>query len=306
MNVYIDPKLMQKEPFSSFEQHFPNVHFIKSEEEAPQADVLVAFPYNINTAKLETYTQLKWLQLLTAGFDTMDLDYLSQRHIQLTNARDIYSKTIAEDVFCKILTINRHVKTYLHQMETKTWKPIAGEPEIADATVGIIGAGSIAKEIAKRMKAFEARVIGFRQSDKPEDYFDAIYTGKHGLNDVFKQSDYVIVALPLNEETRGLIGRDQFNVMKPSAVFINIARGDIIVQQELIEALQNQQLRGAGLDVTSPEPLPQDNPLWSLDSVFLTPHNAPSSPKTINRLAELVKENLTRYLHHEKLLNIIE
>jgi len=305
MKIYIKQKSIKADNYNILVKRFPNVEFIDNVEDSYQADVAIVFPGFVTEENLKKYPNLKWIQLITAGFDKIDFNAIKNYNLEITNAKGVYSKTIAEDVFCKILTINRNVKYYLNNMETKEWKHILNEPEICNSTVGIIGVGSIAKEIAKRMLAFEAKVIGYRRKKVSEEFFSEIFVGEEGLEDFLKKSDYVILALPLNENSIGLINKDKLNYMKDTSVLINISRGEIIVQDDLIEALKNKKIRAAALDVTSPEPLPKDSQLWELENVFITPHNSVSSPYLYDRITELLIENIQKYLNNIKLENEI-
>ena len=179
------------------------------------------------------------------------------------------------------------------------------ESEIEGSTVGILGTGSIGQEIAKRIAAFNTHIIGYNQSGRFVEYFDEIVTGSEGLNSLLSKSDYVIVSLPLNKGTKFLINKENLRLMKENAIIINIARGEIINQDDLIEALENKIIKGAGLDVVYPEPLAKDSKLWKLDNVFITPHNSFSSPKTTKRLISLIIENLNNYLNNKELKNYI-
>jgi len=164
----------------------------------------------------------------------------------------------------------------------------------------ILGVGSIGKELAKRLKAFEAFVVGYRTQNISEDNFDLIITEDSDLNIELTKADYVILALPLNSYTYQMFDTKKFDLMKKSSLFINIARGKIVNQNDLINALKTNKIRGAGLDVFDPEPLPKDSELWKLDNVYITPHNASSSPFMRDRLYEMIVMNLDLYLQNEE------
>ena len=185
------------------------------------------------------------------------------------------------------------------------WNPIRKEPELTGSTVGIVGAGSIGIEVAKRLKSFDTKVIGYKRKAEAVRFFDEIYTGNEGLEIVIRESDYLIIAVPLTKETMHLINKERISWMKSSAVLINVARGKIVDQDALVDALNAGKLRGAGLDVTTPEPLPKDHPLWKMSQVFITPHNASSSPFMQRRLMELVLHNLERYVNNNTVDYII-
>jgi D-2-hydroxyacid dehydrogenase (NADP+) len=305
MKIWIDMTMLKDEHFNYFVEKYPKITFESNIENAYDADAIFCMPGIAVKNKLELFPNLKWIQLLTAGYDPVDVDYIHQRNIVLTNAKDVFSIQIAEDVISKILYFNKNIKAYAKQMENGLWKHHKVDYEISLSTIGIIGTGSIGLEVAKRLKAFETNVVGYKRTRVDLPYFDKIYYGKEGLHQVLKESDYVIISLPLNKNTYHLIGKKELEMMKPSALLINVARGDIINQDALVEALSKKTIRGAGLDVTSPEPLPSDHLLWKLDNVFITPHNSSSGPYMIHRLIDEVDDTLKRYINEQELDNTI-
>ena len=305
MKIFIDKNNFKKENLNKILNEFKNHEIITDVNGGYDSEAIIVEPSYCTKENLDKYKNLKWIQSLRAGFDNVDLDYIKNRNIVFTNAKDVYSISIAEDVITKILVLNRNVKTYIKNMENEEWLPNFNEPEIYNSTVGIIGMGSIAKEIAKRIKAFNTNVIGYRRTHKEEEYFDKILVGEEGLNQLLKVSDYVILTVPLNEGTKGMINKEKLDLMKPTALLINIARGGVVVQEDLITALKEKTIRGAGLDVVTPEPLPKGNELWSLDNVYLTPHCSAASPHINTRLTDLILDNLKRYTENRELLHIV-
>lgn len=304
MKIYVDSSGL-KSRYEKIIEKYKGYEITNNIEDSYDASGIIVYPNFVIKENIDKYPNLKWIQLFSAGFNTIDLDYLKERNIILTNARDVYNKPIAEDVITKILAINRNVKKYYDNMEHCSWTRYNNEFELTGSTVGIIGVGSIGTEIAKRLKGFEVKIIGYRKNPIPEMYFDEIYTGETGLNHLLSVSDYVIIAVPLNKDTYNLINLEKIKLMKKDALLINIARGEIINQDDLIYALENKMIRGAGLDVTTPEPLPADNKLWKMDNVFITPHNSFSSPYTLDRLLDLVLVNIGHFYNNEKLVNIV-
>ncbi len=299
MKVFVDKKMMGRNNYPKLIKEFPDIEFVE-EDDIEDIEVAVCMPYFFKNHDVFKLGKLKWIQYLMAGFDTVDIEKLTRKNIKFSNAQDIFSTSIAEDVFTKIFYFNRNVKHYYESMKTASWEPIRKEPELTGATIGILGVGSIGKEIAKRMIPFGVeKVIGYRQSLKPEQYFDEIYTGEEGLKKVLNTGDYIIVALPLNDSTYQIMNEKTFKEMKNTALIINVGRGGLVNQKDLINSLKNKMIRGAGLDVTDPEPLPKGNPLWSLDNVYITPHNASSSPFMKDRLFKLTVENLHNYLENK-------
>lgn len=306
MKIYVESNVIKLENYQTMQLQFPNVTFTDQIADSYDCDYSVTNPGFLNPLNLAKYPNLKYAQNLMAGFNTIDLGYLHSRGIIMMNARDVFSKQIAEDTVAKILVLNRNIRHYLENMKTGTWKPLRNEPELTGSMIGILGTGSIAQEIAKRLKAFDMRIIGYRRQMAPSPQFDRIYTETEGLNELLRQSDYVVCALPLNAKTAKLMDATAFSMMKPTALFINIARGEIVDQEALVDALRQKKIRGAALDVTTPEPLPADHPLWQLENCFITPHNASASQFMVPRLVGLVKTNIAKVLAGDMPLNIIE
>jgi phosphoglycerate dehydrogenase-like enzyme len=305
MKIYLAAINLKPENLIEITKKFPQVEFVYKEEDALDCEVIFATPTYAKEKNISKFPNIKWIQFTTAGFDTADIKYLLSRGIKLTNARDVYSIAIAEDIIAKILVLNRNVKKYIDNMKTGTWEPDFSDPEIHGSTIGLIGTGSIAIEFAKRIKSFETKVLGYRRSSKPQEFFDEIHTGVEGLDHILKVSDYIVLAVPLNEDTKNMIDYSKLKLMKKDALLINIARGEVVVQDDLIKALNEKLIRGAGLDVFVPEPLPKDNQLWKMNNVYITPHCSASSTKFIPRLVEVIEDNLSKYIANEDLINIV-
>lgn len=300
MVVYLDPRFIGETNYKLLVSRYPNVEFINDKDRCKEIEVLVTYNSNyVIGSDLSNYPNLKWIQYISAGYDGVDFESLKKRNIVFSNAQNIFSKSIAEDIFAKILYFNRNIKHDLTSMNAKVWKPVSKLPELTKSNVLIMGVGSIGKTLAKRCKAFEMTVVGYRKNLIQEDDFDKIITLDKELDDALKLADYVILALPLNKHTEYMFDKRKFNLMKKNALFINVARGKVVNQDDLYNALKNKQIRGAGLDVTDPEPLPSNHPLWDLDNVFITPHNASSSNFMKDRLLELLMMNLDLYLANQ-------
>jgi len=305
MKVYLNPHSIGQTRFDELKKTFPSVEFIEHGDLLYEVEVAIIMPDFFKHHDINRFHQLKWVQLLMAGYDNFDFSGFAGKQIVITNAVDIFSTSIAEDVLTKILVLNRNVKHYLESMKQAIWEPIRMEPELIHKTIGIIGTGSIGREVAKRMKSFDMFVIGYRRTLEKVLYFDEIFVGNDGLKKVISESDYLVLAVPLTNDTMNLMNQESISWMKPDALLINVARGKIVDQEALYEALYTKKIRGAGLDVTTPEPLPKDHPLWKLENVFITPHNASSSPYMQPRLYQLIIHNLHRYLNHQKVDYIV-
>lgn len=297
MKIYIDKKMMGRDNYPKILAEFKEVDFLDDLEEKAEIEALIIMNSTIKKLNITEFPKLKWIQLLMAGFDNVDVLGYKNKGILVSNARDIFSISIAEDVISKILMFNRNTKHYLESMRKQNWEPISKELEIYNSTVSILGTGSIGQEVAKRLKAFNVKKIyGYKQTLESVPYFDEIVNDETGLEEIIKISDYLILALPLNSKTYHLINKNKLELMKKNSLLINVARGEIIDQEALVDVLKNKSIRGAGLDVTTPEPLPQNHDLWKLDNVFITPHNASSSPYMKERLYEMTRDNINRFV----------
>lgn len=285
---------------------FPEIEFIDAEEECPESEVLIGEPNHITKEKLEKLPNIKWIQCLRAGFDTIDIEYIKKRNITYTNAKDIYSVPIAEDVICKMLMHNTNALSYLQNQKNHTWTRGLRRKEFCSQTVGIIGTGSIATEIAKRLQGFGVNVIGYKRTPVTAlPYFNEVYSGQKALDLVLSISDYIIITVDLNKETYHMINKDNLKLMKKEASIINIARGSVINQKDLTEVLKNKEISYAGLDVFETEPLSEDDELWDLDNVYITPHASGVVKNNKDRLKKLIADNIKRYVENDKLANIV-
>lgn len=306
MNIYVDLTYLKDYHVDHLRHAFTDHTFITDPAWRHEASIALLMPKFANAAFLDDMPNLEFVQLLTAGYDNVDISYFKKRKIRIAYAKDVFSVQIAEDVFAKILYLNRHLGSYHDQQKHGQWKVIPVKHDIHGSTVGLIGAGSIAKEIAIRMKAFGAYTIGYRRSKHHDPVFDEMVYDTQGLDGLLKKSDIIIISIPLTQATHHMINLEQIKKMKRHALIINVARGDIIDQEALMLALKQGLIRGAGLDVTSPEPLPEHHPLWKTPHLILTPHQASSSPYLYDRLLMKVIETLDLVLRNHIIPNLIE
>ncbi|KAB2331136.1 D-2-hydroxyacid dehydrogenase [Cytobacillus depressus] len=277
------------------------------ESHLKEAEIIAGWKKEIGEHALNNDAKLRWIQSWSAGVNSMPLTELKARHIQLSSANGVHSFPISETIFALMLGLTRKIHAYVKNQQTKKWHHSGLKLELHGKTMGLFGVGAIGKETAKIAKAFGMNVLGFRRSGQPEEFVDEMYTLDQ-INDILPQCDYVVVTLPLTEETKYLFGKEQFNVMKPSSFFINIGRGDLVVEADLIEALSDEKIAGAGLDVFEKEPLSEVSPLWELENVIITPHTAGSTEHYDCRvIKDIFIPNLKSYLKEEKLpINLVD
>jgi phosphoglycerate dehydrogenase-like enzyme len=271
------------------------------------AEIIAGWKNGMEEYCLKDGSKLKWLQSWSAGVNSLPLEQLALRNTVLTGASGVHAYPISETIFALMLALTRKIHTYVKNQQSKTWHHAYMGLEMHEKTVGIIGVGAIGKETAKIAKAFRMKVLGVRHSGKPEEFVDEMYTANQ-LDIVLPQCDYVIVTLPLTNETYHLFGDQQFKQMKSSAFFINIGRGEIVVEEDLIASLQAGKVAGAGLDVFAIEPLSVDSPLWEMENVIITPHTSGSTVNYDQRVLEnIFIPNLKSYLSGETLsINLVD
>lgn len=252
--------------------------------------------------------RLRWIQSSFAGADryTMAEDFPKER-VVLTNARGCFGTVIAEYIVAVILSLCRNLKMYAYQQQERIWKPLGQEMLLYGKEILILGAGDVGTGAAKRLKAFGTTITGMRRTDRNyPDCFDAMITEKE-LEETLPKADIVVGCLPGTKETKGLLNRQRLYQMKKGALFVNVGRGSLVDLETLTELLREGWIRGAALDVTDPEPLPADHPLWKMEQVILTPHIAGVSfgysKDTEHRILHICCQNLERYLARKELLN---
>lgn len=245
---------------------------------------------------IDRFESLKVIQLTSAGLDRVPIEYIKNHGIKIFNAKGVYSAPIAEFVICGVLQLMKQSRFFYNNQKNRVWEKHRGLTEISDKTVCVIGTGSVGSEIAKRFKAFGTNVIGVNLSQCSNDVFDEIYS-VNLLNEVLPISDIIVLALPLKENNLNFFDKEMFSLMKSSSVFVNIARGKLVNQEDLICALKTKQISSAVLDVFDEEPLNDKSPLWDMDNVILTPHNSFVGEQNSNRLFAVVKDNLERFVN---------
>lgn len=284
------------EQTKAFLRHaLPFAQFTFAPEVNYQAEMIVCYPPHLNKLALEDFPRLKVIHLLSTGYDELDLESLKARGIRLINARATSSVAIAEYVIGQILNMNYNLTTYHDLQAQKIWRRHYTSIELEQSRVLILGAGAISLSLAARLKAFHARVTTYRQQKKIENHVDEVLTNLSDVKKILHAFDYVVCALPSSVETRNLIDKSWFTAMHKDALFINIARGDLVVEEDLITAIKNNRIRGAILDVTRKEPLPMDSPLWELPNVVLTPHISFYSNRYLDNVLSLFITNLNQY-----------
>ena len=271
------------------------------------ADVEIAFGTN-NGARVSAFlgeaTRVRWYHSLGAGVENLVvLPHFRERSIVLTNNSGAMDIPIGEHVIAMLLAAAKRLYLYRDQQRASEWKEHQ-QQELRGATLVVFGLGSIGAEAARLAAALGMRVIGVRRSGTPVPGVERIVPPEQ-LGDAVAEADYVAICAPLTHATRGAVSREVIAQMKPNAWIINIARGAIVNEEALTEALQARRIGGAALDALTVEPLPRESPLRSLENVMITPHSSNSSPNVRQRTVGLITENLRRYKAGEPLLNVV-
>jgi phosphoglycerate dehydrogenase-like enzyme len=278
--------------------------------ELSSADVLIC-PDNFYSAKLADAVRrdapkLAFIQLLTAGYDHAKRQGVPA-HVTLCNAGEAYASSVATHAISLLLALQRHIPTALANQAQHAWDR-AFTPQLtmpAAGTVIVVGLGPIGREIARLIRAFGARVIGVTRRGLPDTSADEVIPAS-ALRDLLPRADAIVIAAPYDETTRHLLGAPELAACKKTAVLVNVARGGIVEPRALEAALRSGAIAGAGLDVTDPEPLQPNDPLWDAPNLIITPHCAGAAGAASGeRLADLVCANLARFMRGEKLQHVV-
>ena len=280
-------------------------------ENVEDSDVLVCSNTNFRAEWLDKAPQLKWIHAMSAGVEKI-LPSLPD-NVLLANAKGVHGVNIAEQVLAYMLTFERRLLRTFKAQAARKW--IAEElradastapGELNGKTAAVFGLGNIGRRIAELCKCLGMKVIAIKRNPSGKPPFVDSLQSLDNFGSVLGDADYIIIALPHTSQTHHLFSGEQFAAMKKSAFFINIGRGSIVKEEDLVEALQQGVIAGAGLDVFETEPLPESSELWGMDNVIITPHSAGSTPKYMDRFTEIFCENLKAFVNNEPLPNLVD
>lgn len=240
---------------------------------------------------IEKFVNLKYIQLTSAGYDRVPMEYVEQHNIRIYNARGVYSIPMAEFAIAGVLQLYKHMDSFAENQKVALWNKERNLLELFGKTVCIVGCGNVGTECAKRFKAFGCNVVGVDIVTREDENYSKIELIDN-IDEVLVYSDVVVLTLPLTERTFHIMNKDRFEKMKKESVLVNIARGAVVDSTALIEALDNKKLGGAVLDVFEEEPLGNENRLWSMDNVIVTPHNSFVGDGNRERLNRIIFDNL--------------
>ncbi|NNM05909.1 MAG: D-2-hydroxyacid dehydrogenase [Gemmatimonadetes bacterium] len=283
--------------------------------------------YGVPAALLRAAPELRWVHSGAAGVGSSLSEEMKSSPVLFTNSKGIHGPPMGDTALAMILHFSRGLDFGIANKTRRVWNTdpyYAGDhplTELAQITVGVFGFGGIGREVAKRARALGSEVMAYDRDPSAfgekgrvtlgpdldlEDPGLRLLHGEPGFRRLLSQADFLVLTAPETPETKGIINAEAMALMKPSAVLINISRGSLVVEPDLVEALKNGRLRGAGLDVFQKEPLPQEHPFWDLPNVLMTPHVSAVTRGFWRRQTDLIVENLRRYLAGDTLLNLVD
>src|SRR5262249_461932 len=306
----------------------PDMAVVNAADEAAAERAIAdadAFFGKITPRLLNAAGRLRWVQSPTASLEHYLFPELTAHPCVLTNMRGLFSDVIADQVLGYVICFARNLHHYIRNQLRSHWEPLGGESEratfaagpgivtaidrahmhLADATLGIVGLGSIGSELARRALAFRMRLLPTDPVQKQAPGGVAALWPPEQLPELLATSDFVVIAAPHTPRTMKLFRRPEFQRMRRSAFLINIGRGAIVDLADLVQSLQAKEIAGAALDVYETEPLPAEHPLWQMENVILTPHVAGYSPRIAERHLAVLLENIRRFRLGEPLKNIV-
>jgi len=272
-----------------------------SEERELLRDAEIATGIELSGEALDWADRLELFACVYAGTGHLDLDAFTARDVSVTNAAGVHSHNIAEYVTGAMIMMARRFPEAIDRQRRREWRSFQSR-ELHGATVAVVGLGAIGTTVVDRLQAFGMETVGVRYSPGKGGPTDEV-VGFDAIHEAVADAAYVVLACPLTETTAGLIDADVFRTMGPETILVNIARGPVVDTDALLDALQTNAVGGAVLDVTDPEPLPADHPLWGMGNVVITPHNAGHTPAYFDRCADILAENVDRLADGEALRN---
>jgi D-2-hydroxyacid dehydrogenase (NADP+) len=277
----------------------------KLEDLILEADILFGSPA-FSPAILAKSKTLKLVHVGSTGVDRYMIPEFQQSDIILVNSRGVHGTTVADHAVAMLLALSRGFHDAWKDRRHKKWDP-QGQSivNLPGKTAGLLGLGAIGMEVAARCKAFGMRVIGIRRNPQQSEAVDLVLPPS-GLDQLLSESDFVVCSLPLTKETRHLLTIREFSLMKPSAFFINVGRGAVVKEEDLISALSQGLIKGAGLDVFEEEPLAAESPLWDMPNVIMTPHSAGFDEEHAKNTFDIFLKNLVRFQQGLPLINQVD
>jgi phosphoglycerate dehydrogenase-like enzyme len=283
---------------AALESRLPEVEVdlasLPAEQRRAVADAPVVTSNRFDEDLLTAAEELRLFACTYAGVDHLPLAAFEERGVTVTNAAGVHGPPVAEQVLAWLLSVERGLLDEARRREARReWSHFQAPGELRGSTVTVVGLGAIGTAIVERLEGFGVDTVGVRYTPAKGGPTDEV-VGHDEFADVLPRTDHLVLACPLTEETRGLVGEAELGLLPPDAVLVNVARGPVVDTDALVATLRRSGLRAAALDVTDPEPLPEDHPLWTLSDVHITPHVAGYTPHYLERCADILAENVRR------------
>lgn len=276
----------------------PDVAVIGTEE-IPEVEAIVTLAY-----KESFLEHLQWVHTIQAGYDRFPLDAIDRAGVRLTNSEGIHGESVGETAVGLMLSLARRLHHYVENQEARSWdRPDWDEAfTLFGESACVVGLGTLGQGVARRAAGMDMEVIGVRRTPTRVPHVSDVFTPS-ALHDAIGDARFVVLTLPLTEETQGMFGPSEFETMREDAYFLNVGRGQVVQEDALIGAIQSGEIAGAGLDVFEVEPLPSESPLWDMDEVIVTPHVAAMTNDYYRDVAPLVRENVALLAAGEEPVN---
>jgi phosphoglycerate dehydrogenase-like enzyme len=300
---------MPPEAIREFQSVSPDIKVVSAEREQLLKEIVDADAIfgTINPQLFHAAHKLKWVQIYSAGVETYRFPEFTHSDIILTNCKVIQGPEIADHALAMLLALTRDLNKIIPTRTQEEWAKAKYHPlELRGKTAVVIGVGGIGSQIAQRAAAFGMKVIGVDPKDIPLNPYITRTVYPDRLNSVLPDADVVFISAPHTPQSEGMMGPKQFELMKKGSFFIAVSRGKLYSTEALVKALDERRIAGAGMDVTNPEPLPKGHALWKFDNVIITPHIAGQSDGIDDRRMELIKDNISRFLKGEPMLNVVD
>jgi len=306
------PEAVRMQYFDHVKKHFPEVkldmvdHHTKVDPYIAAAEVLITFGPHVANHVFEKAKNLKWVQALGTGVDGIADQPGLRREVLLTNMHGFHGGPVSEAALLAILSLARDLPRSLRQQAQRKWDRFPVKL-LKGKTVGIFGVGTIAQELAPKCKALGMKVVGISSAAREVPGFDAMH-GREDLEQAVKDLDYFVLLTPFTPETKNIVDAKIFAAMKPSSFFINLARGGVVDEDALLDALKKRKIAGAALDVFAKEPLPEDSPFWDMENLILTQHQGGFFDGYPDFAIPVVEHNLRKYLAGDLkgMLNVVK
>lgn len=277
---------------------FPEIdfHFLyKDKSRLPSADIIVTYGEDLSAEDISAAEKVQWIMVASAGIEKLPHQAIAERGITVSNVKGIHKIPMAESTLAHLLALKRSLPLIYQNQRNQEWNRRTRSSELHDSTALILGPGAIGSEIGRLLQAFGVNTIGCNRSGTQAPHMDEMISFEDILEKL-PQADYVISILPSTQETKYLLKEAHFQAMKKAAIFMNLGRGDLVSDEILLKALQNEEIAYAVLDVFEQEPLPKGHPYWSMENVVVSPHVSSLSGKYVERALDVFIPNLKNWL----------